>query len=45
MSGHLLDLNMIIAFSIDKLSLGSVAAVHILVLTGSSSSYFIEMPS
>jgi hypothetical protein len=36
---------MIIAFSMDKLSLGNDAAVQILVLTGSSNNDFIEIPS
>jgi hypothetical protein len=38
-------LNIIIAFSIDRLSFGNDAAVQILILTGSSSNYFIEIPS
>jgi hypothetical protein len=42
MRGHLLDPNIIIAFSIDKLSFGREAAVQSLVVTGSSSRYFIE---
>ena len=45
MSGHLRDLNIMIPFSIDRLSLGREAAVHILVLTGSSSKDFIVMLS
>jgi hypothetical protein len=43
--GHLLEPNMIIAFSIERLSLGREAAVHILVVTGSSKRTFMEMPS
>ena len=43
--GHLLDLNMMIAFSIERLSLGSVAAVQTFVLTGSSRRFFMVMPS
>jgi hypothetical protein len=43
--GHLLEPNMMIAFSIDKLSLGREAAVHIFVVTGSSRRAFIEIPS
>lgn len=31
MRGHLRDLNIMIAFSIERLSLGSDAAVHVLV--------------
>jgi hypothetical protein len=45
MSGHLLEPNMMIPFSMDKSSFGREAAAHIFVVTGSSRSYFIEMPS
>jgi len=43
MSGHLRDLNMTIAFSIDKLSLGSELAVQVFVCTGSSKISFMVM--
>jgi hypothetical protein len=43
MSGHLLEPNMIIPFSIDRSSLGRELAAHIFVVTGSSKRSFIEM--
>jgi len=43
MSGHLLEPNMIIPFSMERLSLGRLAAFHILVSTGSSRSCFMEI--
>jgi len=45
MSGHLLEPNMIIPFSIDRSSFGSEAAFHDLVTTGSSRRLFIVIPS
>jgi len=42
MRGHLLDLNMIIPFSIERLSLGRPATVHILIITSSPNTFLID---
>jgi|LauGreDrversion4_2_1035121.scaffolds.fasta_scaffold05692_10 hypothetical protein len=43
MRGHLRDLNKMIPFSTDKLSLGRPATDHILMVTSSPKTYFIDM--
>lgn len=40
-NGHLLDLNIIIPFSIDKLSLGNPATDHVLINTSSPNTFFM----
>lgn len=44
MSGHLREPNMMMPFSIDKLSLGRPATAHDLIVTSSPSTFFIVTP-